>query len=64
MRLIASGRLDPSLFATHRFALEDTMAAYDVFADPPKGRPESGPAAGDYKRKRVRGGRGKAQATA
>ncbi|HVW16729.1 MAG TPA: zinc-dependent alcohol dehydrogenase family protein [Solirubrobacteraceae bacterium] len=33
MRLIASGRLDPSLFATHRFALEDTMAAYDVFAD-------------------------------
>ena len=36
MRLIASGRLDPSLFATHRFALEDTMAAYDVFADPAK----------------------------
>ena len=34
MRLIASGRLDPSLFATHRFALEDTMAAYDTFADP------------------------------
>lgn len=33
MRLIASGRLDPSLFATHRFALGDTMAAYDVFAD-------------------------------
>ena len=33
MRLIASGRLDPSLFATHRFALEDTMAAYDTFAD-------------------------------
>lgn len=33
-RLIASGRLDPSLFATHRFALEDTMAAYDTFADP------------------------------
>ncbi len=33
MRLIASGRLDPSLFATHRFALEDTMDAYDVFAD-------------------------------
>jgi alcohol dehydrogenase len=33
MRLIASGRLDPSLFATHRFALSDTMAAYDVFAD-------------------------------
>jgi alcohol dehydrogenase len=33
MRLIASGRLDPSLFATHRFALGDTMSAYDVFAD-------------------------------
>ena len=33
MRLIASGRLDPSLFATHRFALGDTMAAYDTFAD-------------------------------
>jgi alcohol dehydrogenase len=33
LRLIASGRLDPSLFATHRFALEDTMTAYDTFAD-------------------------------
>jgi alcohol dehydrogenase len=33
MKLIASGRLDPSLFATHRFALDDTMGAYDVFAD-------------------------------
>jgi alcohol dehydrogenase len=33
MRLIASGRLDPSLFATHRFALGDTMVAYDTFAD-------------------------------
>ncbi len=33
MRLIESGRLDPSLFATHRFALGDTMAAYDTFAD-------------------------------
>ena len=33
MRLIASGRLDPTLFATHRFALSDTMAAYDTFAD-------------------------------
>ncbi len=33
MRLIVSGRLDPSLFATHRFAIEDTMAAYDTFAD-------------------------------
>lgn len=33
MRLIESGRLDPSPFATHRFALEDAMAAYDTFAD-------------------------------
>src|ERR1019366_7653663 len=33
MRLIVSGRLDPSLFATHRFALGDTMTAYDTFAD-------------------------------
>jgi alcohol dehydrogenase len=33
MRLISSGRLDPSLFATHRFALDDTMSAYDTFAD-------------------------------
>jgi alcohol dehydrogenase len=33
MRLVASGRLDPTVFATHRFALDDTMAAYDVFAD-------------------------------
>jgi alcohol dehydrogenase len=33
MRLISSGRLDPSLFATHRFALGETMAAYDTFAD-------------------------------
>jgi alcohol dehydrogenase len=33
MKLIAEGRLDPSPFATHRFALEDMMAAYDTFAD-------------------------------
>ncbi|HEX6117498.1 MAG TPA: zinc-dependent alcohol dehydrogenase family protein [Solirubrobacterales bacterium] len=33
MRLIAGGRLDPTIFATHRFALAETMAAYDVFAD-------------------------------
>jgi len=33
MRLVASGRLDPSLFATHRFPLADTMDAYDTFAD-------------------------------
>ena len=33
LRLIVNGRLDPSLFATHRFPLEDTMTAYDTFAD-------------------------------
>ena len=32
LRLIAAGRLDPSLFATHHFALVDAMAAYDTFA--------------------------------
>jgi alcohol dehydrogenase len=26
MRLVASGRLDPTIFATHRFALHDKMA--------------------------------------
>jgi alcohol dehydrogenase len=33
LRLIISGRLDPSLFATHHYALADTMGAYDTFAD-------------------------------
>jgi alcohol dehydrogenase len=33
MRLVSSGRLDPSLFATHHFPLGDTMDAYDTFAD-------------------------------
>ena len=33
LRLIEGGRLDPTAFATHRFALGDTEAAYDVFAD-------------------------------
>lgn len=33
MKLVAQGRLDPTVFATHRLALEDTMAAYDTFAD-------------------------------
>lgn len=32
MRLIAERRLDPSPFATHRFALSQTEDAYDVFA--------------------------------
>jgi alcohol dehydrogenase len=31
LKLIASGRLDPTAFATHRFSLEETMDAYDVF---------------------------------
>jgi alcohol dehydrogenase len=32
MKLIQERRLDPSPFATHRFALADTEAAYDTFA--------------------------------
>jgi alcohol dehydrogenase len=32
LRLIESGRLDPTAFATHRFALDDTERAYDVFS--------------------------------
>jgi alcohol dehydrogenase len=36
LRLVAEGRLDPTVFATHRFALADTMAAYGVFADAAK----------------------------
>jgi alcohol dehydrogenase len=33
LRLIADGRLDATPFATHRFPLGETMAAYDTFAD-------------------------------
>jgi alcohol dehydrogenase len=33
LQLIEGGRLDPTPFATHRFGLEDTMDAYEVFAD-------------------------------
>jgi alcohol dehydrogenase len=33
MRLVTSGRLDPTLFATHHYSLEETMDAYDTFAD-------------------------------
>jgi alcohol dehydrogenase len=33
MMLVASGRLDPTVFATHHLALDDTMSAYDTFAD-------------------------------
>jgi alcohol dehydrogenase len=32
LNLIAEGRLDPTPFATHRFALGDTLSAYDTFA--------------------------------
>ena len=33
LRLIEGGRLDPTPFATHRFALDQTEEAYDVFAN-------------------------------
>jgi alcohol dehydrogenase len=33
MKLIEGGRLDPTTFATHHFALADAEQAYDVFAD-------------------------------
>jgi alcohol dehydrogenase len=33
LALIEQGRLDPTPFATHRFALDDTMEAYDVFGN-------------------------------
>jgi alcohol dehydrogenase len=33
MQLIEMGKLDPSVFATHRFALSEAMDAYDAFAD-------------------------------
>src|SRR5215218_74619 len=33
LKLVADGRLDPTPFATHRFALSDAMAAYDTFGD-------------------------------
>jgi alcohol dehydrogenase len=33
LKLIAEGRLDATPFATHRFPLDETMAAYDVFGD-------------------------------
>ncbi|MFF0862028.1 zinc-dependent alcohol dehydrogenase family protein [Nonomuraea sp. NPDC003560] len=32
--MIAAGRLDPTGFITHRFALDDMAAAYDAFGDP------------------------------
>ena len=33
LQLIAEGRLDPTVFATHRFPLEEAMGAYEVFAN-------------------------------
>jgi alcohol dehydrogenase len=33
LKLIASGRLDATPLATHRFPLSETMSAYDTFAD-------------------------------
>ena len=33
LKLIADGRLDATVFATHHFPLDETMAAYDTFAD-------------------------------
>ena len=32
LKLIEGGRLDPTPFATHRFAARETEEAYDVFA--------------------------------
>jgi alcohol dehydrogenase len=32
LKLIAEGRIDPTMFATHRYALADTLDAYDTFA--------------------------------
>jgi alcohol dehydrogenase len=33
LKLIAEGRLDPTPFATHHFALDDAEQAYEVFSD-------------------------------
>jgi alcohol dehydrogenase len=33
LKLIAEGRLDATPFATHRFPLDETMSAYDTFAE-------------------------------
>ncbi|GIJ19729.1 zinc-dependent alcohol dehydrogenase family protein [Micromonospora lutea] len=34
LRLVAAGQIDPARFVTHRFALADFPAAYDVFTRP------------------------------
>jgi len=51
LKLIQERRLDPSLFATHRFSLSDTETAYDVFGgrrgdERAQGRPHRGARAG------------------
>jgi hypothetical protein len=33
MQLVAAGKLDLTVFATHRFSLDEAMSAYDAFAD-------------------------------
>jgi alcohol dehydrogenase len=33
MQLVATGKLDPSVFATHCFSLHEATSAYDAFAD-------------------------------
>ena len=60
LRLIEGGRLDPTLFATHRLPLADTEAAYDLFAaaaetHAPQGRPAGRPCR--TPRRGARGGR-------
>jgi alcohol dehydrogenase len=34
LRMLSTGRLDTTRFITHRFALDEMPAAYDVFSDP------------------------------
>jgi alcohol dehydrogenase len=36
LSLIQGGRLDPTVLTTHRFSMDETMEAYDVFGDAPK----------------------------
>lgn len=36
LSLIVGGRIDPTMFATHRFPMTDAMAAYDAFGDAAK----------------------------
>jgi alcohol dehydrogenase len=33
LKLVAEGRLDPTVLGTHHFELDEIMDAYDVFAD-------------------------------